>query len=119
MGTRFIATDESLAKPAYKQMLVESQASDILYTNAFSGIRGSVLRPSVVAAGHDPDALPERTTIDLASHLDVDKRSRSDIWSAGHGVGDVVDILPVARLVDRLEAEYRAAGGSSSRHDRT
>lgn len=109
MGTRFIATDESLAKPAYKQMLVESQAADILYTNAFSGIRGSVLRASIVAAGHDPDTLPERTTIDLAAHLDVDRRSRSDIWSAGHGVGDVADILPVASLVDRLEAQYRAA----------
>ena len=109
MGTRFIATDESLAAPAYKQMLLESQASDILYTNAFSGIRGSVLRASIVAAGHDPDALPERTTIDLAAHLDVDVRSRSGIWSAGHGVGDITDIVPVAGLVDRLEAQYRAA----------
>ena len=66
MGTRFIATFESMAQPEYKQMLVDSGADDVLLTRAFTGLQTNMLRPSIVAAGLDPDHLPERGGIDVA-----------------------------------------------------
>ena len=112
VGTRFIATEESLAAPAYKQMLIDSDASDILYTSSFSGISSSVLRPSIVASGLDPDSLPVHGTIDLATHLDVDKRPWRNVWSAGHGVGSVTEILSVKDLITQLIGQYEAAAGA-------
>lgn len=89
MGTRFIATVESMADPAYKEMLVASSADDILLTRAFTGLQTNMLRPSIVAAGLDPDDLPERGAIDITRDIDVGAREARprrwrDIWSAGH-----------------------------------
>jgi nitronate monooxygenase len=110
MGTRFIATTESMAQPAYKQMLVDSSADDVLLTRAFTGLPTNMLRPSIIAAGLDPDALPERGGIDVAADLAADRPRRwRDIWSAGHSVSAVSDILPVAALVQSIAAEYEAA----------
>lgn len=112
MGTRFIATQESMAAPGYKRMLVESRLDDVLLTRAFTGLETNMLRPSIVAAGLDPDALPARGTLDVAESLDAGKARASrwrDIWSAGHSVSGIHDIPTVAALVDRLELEYRAA----------
>jgi nitronate monooxygenase len=113
MGTRFIATGESMADPRYKAMLVESSADDILLTRAFTGLQTNMLRPSIVAAGLDPDNLPERGAIDIAKDIDVAARDARptrwrDIWSAGHSTSGVQDVLSVTALVDRIEAEYRA-----------
>jgi len=109
MGTRFIATTESLAPLAYKQMLVDSTADDVLLTRAFTGLPTNMLRPSILAAGLDPDALPERGGIDAATDLAADRPRRwRDIWSAGHGVSAVFDILPVAILIHAITAEYQA-----------
>ena len=118
MGTRFIATRESLAKPQYKQMLVESRLDDVKLTRAFTGLETNMLRPSIVAAGLDPDALPERGAIDIAKDINAAERERpnsrrwKDIWSAGHSVSGVADIPSVAELVDRTATEY---GGSKAR----
>lgn len=114
MGTKFIATAESMADPRYKAMLVESSADDILLTRAFTGLQTNMLRPSIEAAGLDPDDLPERGAIDIGKSMDVNAReSRStrwrDIWSAGHSTSGVTDIPSVADLVARTVAEYRAA----------
>jgi nitronate monooxygenase len=108
MGTRFIATRESMAVTPYKQMLVESALDDVMLTRAFTGLPTNMLRPSIRAAGLDPDALPERGMIDVAQDINPDKRPRrwKDIWSAGHSVSGVTDIPPVADLVDRLAIEY-------------
>ncbi|PPQ32401.1 2-nitropropane dioxygenase [Rhodopila globiformis] len=114
MGTRFIATTESMAQPAYKQMLVDSTADDVLLTRAFTGLPSNMLRPSIIAAGLDPDALPERGGIDVATDLAADRPRRwRDIWSAGHSVSAVSGILPVAALVHTITAEYQAASGYS------
>jgi nitronate monooxygenase len=105
LGTRFIATAESTASPAYKEMLVASAAADIIYTPAVSGIHGSFLRPSIAAAGYDPDDLPDKGKLQLSE----ERKSWQDVWSAGQGVGQIREIPRVRDLVDRLAAEYDAA----------
>jgi nitronate monooxygenase len=114
MGTRFIATIESMAPEAYKAMLVEASADDILLTKAFTGLQTSILRPSIAKAGLDPDNLPERGAIDIAKDISVEARETrpqrwKDIWSAGHSVSGVRAVESVAELVERTAAEYEAA----------
>jgi nitronate monooxygenase len=118
MGTRFIATDESLAAPAYKQMLLDAEFDDVLLSSAFTGLPANMLRPSIVAAGLDPDALPEQLGVETAAALygsgaDGPRRWQ-DIWSAGHSVSGVREIGPVAALVQRTQAEYDAARAASA-----
>jgi nitronate monooxygenase len=110
MGTRFIATQESLAADRYKQMLVESNAEDIVYTPFFSGVHGSYLKPSIRAAGLDPDNLPVEAEGKL-TYRSRDERPKTwkDIWGAGQGVGNIQDVLTARALVDRIAAEYEAA----------
>jgi nitronate monooxygenase len=110
LGTRFIATREANAAERYKQMIVESSAADIAYTPYFSGVHGSYLKPSIRAAGLDPDRLPATP----AGQMDYDRREDrpkawKDVWSAGQGVGSIDAVLGAGVLVDRLEREYRAA----------
>jgi nitronate monooxygenase len=112
MGTKFIATRESMADSRYKAMLVESSADDILLTTAFTGLQTNMLRPSITAAGLDPDDLPQRGAIDI--DIDVSARESRpkrwrDIWSAGHSTSGVTDVLSVDELVARTVAEYREA----------
>jgi nitronate monooxygenase len=114
MGTKFIATEESMADPRYKSLLVASTADDILLTRAFTGLQTNMLRPSIEAAGLDPDALPERGGLDISKDIDVAARESQpkrwrDIWSAGHSTSGVTNVLPVAELIRQTEAEYRAA----------
>jgi len=114
MGTKFIATPESLANPRHKAMLVASSADDILLTTAFTGLQTNMLRPSISAAGLDPDDLPPRGAIDIAEDIDIGARERRparwrEIWSAGHSTSGVTAVLPVDELVARTLAEYRAA----------
>ena len=115
MGTKFIATRESLAKDGYKQMLVQSRLDDVLLTRAFTGLETNMLRPSIAAAGLDPDNLPVRGAIDIAKDINASERDKpdakrwKDIWSAGHSVSGVSDVPSVAELIERTEAEYRAA----------
>jgi nitronate monooxygenase len=115
-GTMCIATTESMASPAYKAMLVDATADDIVLTRAFTGLQTNMLRPSIVAAGLDPDALPERGAIDIAKDISIEARESGpsrwkDVWSAGHSVSGVTDVVPLAILVERFRAGYRAAGG--------
>src|SRR5438445_6066578 len=112
MGTKFIATRESMADAGYKEMLVQSSADDILLTTAFTGLQTNMLRPSIAAAGLDPDDLPQRGAIDIAEDIDIGAREKRparwrDIWSAGHSTSGVTDVLSVDDLVARTIAEYR------------
>lgn len=102
MGSRFIATRESGATPSYKDTIVSSSASDIIYTPYFSGISANYLKPSIVASGLDPDNLPTTT----ASPGQGRSKRWTDIWGCGQGVGDINDIPAIAELVDRLHDEY-------------
>ena len=108
IGTRFIATRESLASDAYQQMLVESTVEDILTTSSFTGANANMLRPSIRNAGLDPDQLQPRHTIDFDSpHSHI--KPWKDIWSAGQSVGSIKHIQTVAELVADLRHEYAQA----------
>ncbi|MFT3726363.1 MAG: nitronate monooxygenase family protein [Terricaulis sp.] len=108
IGSAFIATTEANAPQGYKQMIVDSAASDIVYSNLFTGVHGNYLKGSIVAAGLDPANLP---TSD-ASKMNFGGgavKAWKDIWGAGQGVGGVHDIVPTAELIARLKREYDAA----------
>ena len=110
IGSPFIATTEARASEAYKQMIVDSAAADIVYSNYFTGIHGNYLKPSIAAAGMDPDHLPEADP----SKMDFEKattgaKAWKDIWGCGQGIGAIKEIAPVADLVARMEREYAAA----------
>jgi nitronate monooxygenase len=110
IGSPFIATEEARAADAYKQAIVAGAAGDIVYSNYFTGVHGNYLKPSIVAAGMDPDNLP----LADVSKMDFEQavggaKAWKDIWGSGQGISAVKAVEPVANLVDRLEAEYRAA----------
>lgn len=110
IGSAFIATREANAQDGYKQMIVDSAAADIIYTNYFSGVHGNYLKPSVARAGFDPDNLPHADPSKMNfANSDSKVKAWRDIWSAGQGVGAVKAIVSVADLVTRLRNEYRAA----------
>lgn len=113
MGTRFIATQESMAEPGYKQMLVDSELDDVLLSDAFTGLPANMLRPSVVAAGLNPQELPVGLKQDGAAKLygaGGQEVSRwKDIWSAGHSVSGVRAVCSARELVETLRGEYEAA----------
>lgn len=106
MGTRFIATQESGAVEPYRQMIVNSKLDDIILTRAMNGLENNIMRQSLIEAGLDPDNLPASEAYDSGR-----KKRWRDIWSAGHTAGSVHDIPTVAELVERMKAEYEAAGG--------
>lgn len=110
-GTRFIATDEANALPDYKDMIVDSQSADIIYSSLFSGVLGNYLKGSVANAGYDPDNLPEgdKNTMDFGNREKNEAKAWRDIWSAGQGVGSIDQTMPTRDLVLRLEQEYDAA----------
>jgi nitronate monooxygenase len=110
IGTRFIASQEAHAAESYKSAIVRAAASDIIYTNLFTGVHGNYIRESIELAGLDPNALPEA---DKSAMNFGDGTSRAkawkDIWGAGQGVGQIADLPPAAEIVARLKAEYDAA----------
>jgi nitronate monooxygenase len=110
IGSPFIATHEARAVDEYKQMIADSSASDIVYSNFFTGIHGNYLKGSIIKAGMDPDSIPEAD----ASKMDFEKavggpKAWKEIWGAGQGIGAVKAVVPVSDLVGRLASEYRAA----------
>ena len=107
LGTRFICTRESLAPEGFKEMIVAANAKDIVYTDAISGVKANFLRASIVAAGGDPDNLPAHSGMRVTAEGEA--KAWKDIWSAGHGVGDIHDIPTTAELCSRLIQEYRDA----------
>ncbi len=111
IGSAFIATEEARANDAYKQAIVDGDASDIVGSSLFTGIFGNYLRPSIANAGLDPDNLPDgdAKTMNFASRGASDAKVWRDIWGSGQGIGAVKAVEPVSTLVARLEREYREA----------
>lgn len=110
IGTRFIATREANASAEYKQSLIDASASDIIYSNVFSGVHGNYVRESIVRAGLDPDNLPEAQAPKMSF---ADGRSKAkawkEIWGAGQGVGQIDDLPSATEVIDRLKQGYAAA----------
>jgi nitronate monooxygenase len=111
IGSAFIATAEARAAQDYKDMIVDSNAVDIVYSNLFTGIHGNYLRPSIVKAGMDPDnlAVSDPSAMNFGSGGNTDAKAWKDIWGCGQGIGAVKAVLPAGELVARLRREYMAA----------
>jgi nitronate monooxygenase len=111
IGSAFIATQEARAVQDYKDMITQSESSDIVYSNLFTGVHGNYLRPSIVKAGMDPDNLPtsDPSAMNFGSGGNTDAKAWKDIWGCGQGIGAVRAVVPAAELVARLRREYGAA----------
>ena len=111
LGTRFIATHEANAEPEYKQMLIESSANDIVYSNLFTGVLGNYLKPSIQNAGLDPDNLPtaDKSAMNFGSGGNTDSKAWKDICGSGQGIGLIEDAPTVESLVERIRAEFNEA----------
>ena len=111
MGTRFIASKEANAEQGYKQMLIDSAADDIVYSNLFTGVSGNYLKPSIKNAGLDPDNLPEadKSKMNFGSGGNTDAKAWKDIWGSGQGIGGIKDDPSVEDLVTRIKEEYNKA----------
>jgi nitronate monooxygenase len=116
IGSAFIATEEARAVEAYKQMIVDSNSADIIYSSKFTGVHGNYLRPSIVNAGLDPDTLGngDPSQMSFGSKHEGDAKVWKDIWGCGQGIGAVKQIVPTAEFVARLKAEYEAARSALS-----
>jgi len=108
LGTRFIPAKESMANNDYRQMLIDSDYNDIMYTDAFSGVNANILVPSILKAGLDPKNLKKKETIDFNSFHSEPKLWR-DIWSAGHGVGTIQEVESTKSIIEKLKHEYKKA----------
>lgn len=110
IGSAFIATQEARASDAYKQAIVDGTSDDIVYSSLFTGVHGNYLKPSIRAAGLDPDNLPESdpSKMDFGGG-EGSKKAWKDIWGCGQGIGAVHEIAPTADFVARLKREYAAA----------
>jgi nitronate monooxygenase len=112
IGSAFLSTVEANAVPAYKQMIVDSTAKDIVYSNLFTGVHGNYLRGSIVAAGMDPDNLSESdpSAMDFGAGSTMkEAKAWRDVWGSGQGIGAVKESLTVAQLVDQLKTQYDEA----------
>lgn len=111
MGSAFIATREANAAEGYKQAIVDAAASDIVYTNLFTGVHGNYLRSSIVAAGLDPDNLPQSdpSKMNFGSGNSASAKAWRDIWGCGQGVGALHDVPSARELIERLCDEYEQA----------
>jgi nitronate monooxygenase len=111
IGSPFIATEEANASPGYKDGIVEGRAKDIVYSSLFTGVHGNYLRQSIVAAGLDPDKLPEGDlkTMDFGTGDGSKSKAWRDIWGSGQGIGAVTEVQPAGFYVAKLRAEYEAA----------
>lgn len=111
IGSAFIATQEARAVQDYKDMITQSESSDIVYSNLFTGVHGNYLRPSIVKAGMDPDNLPtsDPSAMNFGSGGNTDAKAWKDIWGCGQGIGAVKSVLSAGEYVAKLVSEYQAA----------
>ena len=111
IGSAFIATQEARAVQDYKDMITQSESSDIVYSNLFTGVHGNYLRPSIVKAGMDPDNLPtsDPSAMNFGSGGNTDAKAWKDIWGCGQGIGAVKSVLSAGEYVAKLVSEYEAA----------
>jgi len=110
MGTRFIVATESMANDEYRNMLVDSTQEDLILTDAFSGVKANMLKPSIVKAGLDPEKLAKKDKVDFdAMQKETNAKAWKDIWSAGQGVGAIQKIESAAEIIEQLETEYNVA----------
>jgi nitronate monooxygenase len=110
MGTRFIVAIESMANDEYRNMLVDATQDDLILTDAFSGVKANMLKPSIVKAGLDPETLVKKDKVDFdGMQKETNAKAWKDIWSAGQGVGAIQKIESAAEIIAGLEEDYKDA----------
>jgi nitronate monooxygenase len=111
IGSRFIATEEANADQGYKDMLVESAADDIVYSSLFTGVDGNYLKPSIAAAGLDPNNLPDadKSKMNFGSGGNMKTKAWKDIWGSGQGIGSIEKVQTIEDVVADMERDYRDA----------
>lgn len=121
IGSPFIATEEANADPRYKQMICDSRADDIVYSNMFTGVWGNYLKPSIRNAGLDPDALEasDPSKMDFGKGRENRPKAWKEIWGSGQGVGAIEEVRPAGDFVARLAREYDAALEAATRMRQT
>ena len=113
MGTRFIVAKESMANDEYRKMVVDATQEDLILTDAFSGVKANMLKPSIIRAGLDPETLKKKDSVNFDSmQRETNAKAWKDIWSAGQGVTEIYDIPTVSELTERLKSEYNSAVAS-------
>ena len=111
IGSAFIATTEARADERYKAMIVDSAASDIVYSSLFTGVHGNYLKPSIVLAGMDPDNLPESDPSAMNFGSNAGPKAWKEIWGCGQGIGAIDAVMPAAAYIAKLRREFDAARG--------
>jgi len=116
IGSRFIASEEANADAGYKDMLVESAADDIVYSSLFTGVSGNYLKPSIAAAGMDPNNLPDadKSKMDFGSGGNMKTKAWRDIWGSGQGIGGIKKVDYIRVIVDEMERDFQDAVKSLS-----
>ncbi|KIY21377.1 MULTISPECIES: NAD(P)H-dependent flavin oxidoreductase [Mesobacillus] len=110
MGTRFIVAEESMANDEYRNMVVNATQDDIILTDAFSGVKANMLKPSIIKAGLNPETLKKKDSVNFDSmQRETNAKAWKDIWSAGQGVEAINEIQPASAIIKQLEAEYKEA----------
>lgn len=110
MGTRFIVAKESMANDEYRQMVVDATQDDLILTDAFSGVKANMLKPSIIRAGLDPEKLTKKENVNFDSmQRETNAKAWKDIWSAGQGVGAIQRIESALEIIGQLEEEYKEA----------
>lgn len=110
MGTRFIVAKESMANDEYRQMVVDATQDDLILTDAFSGVKANMLKPSIIRAGLDPEKLTKKENVNFDSmQRETNAKAWKDIWSAGQGVGAIQRIESAQEIIGQLEEEYKEA----------
>ncbi|MBJ7407174.1 MAG: nitronate monooxygenase [Bradyrhizobium sp.] len=114
IGSAFIATKEANAVEKYKEMIAGSSADDIVYSNLFTGVHGNYLKPSILAAGMDPENLPTSDPSKMnfgtdASGERAKPKAWKEIWGSGQGIGSIDKVVPAAELIARFKKEYEEA----------
>ncbi|TCN27352.1 nitronate monooxygenase [Mesobacillus foraminis] len=110
MGTRFIVATESMAKDEYRQMLVNSTQEDLIFTDAFSGVKSNMLKPSIERAGIDSASLTKKENVNFDEmQKENSAKAWKDIWSAGHGIGSIKEIQTAGEIIAQLKQEYKEA----------
>ncbi len=108
IGSAFIACQEANAVEAYKQAIVHSTSDDIIYSNFFTGVHGNYLKPSIIAAGIDPDHL-EKSDPSNMDFTNGGNKVWKDIWGCGQGIGAITKVQSTADYVAQLKREYEIA----------
>lgn len=117
MGSRFIASEESAATDGYKNMIIETNIEDIIYTDTFSGIHANYLIPSIVKSGLDLGNLAKKEEISLVSVNKENAKAWKDIWGAGHGIGPIKKVQTISEIVEELKVTYAGAKAKFVGHE--